>query len=162
MKKIIVGSLIGLLLMSIMMFARDGDNNTSKDFNKTKEILDNNISKSLMVNLDKLKKKNGLKSPKSEPVVGTILISDNKDEVSIKGWDNDEVSNKGICFNGTKRTLYHGVFITRIKKEGKSIFEDTYKSKNICISTVEIKKGDTLEVINSRNKLLAEFTIEKN
>lgn len=163
MKKIVVSSLIGLLIVGITVFASNNDN-SSQESNKTKEKSDKKISKPLRVNLDKLKKKNGLKGSNSKVVEGTILISDNNnnDEVSIKGWDNDEVSNKGICFSGTKRTLYRGDFTVKIIKEDLTKVERRYQDRNICISTAEIKKGNSLEVSNSQNKLLAEFGIERN
>jgi hypothetical protein len=159
MKKIIV---IGLLFIGVMVFASNSENNASQESNKTKKSIKKNISKSLMVNLDKLKKKNGLKGSNSKIVEGTIFFFDKNNEVSVKGWDNDEVSNKGICFSGTKRTLYRGKFRATITKEDGSVFESTHTGRNICISTAELREGVSLEVHNSNNKVLAEFRIERN
>jgi len=157
-----LGSLVGVLFIMMALFASNNDTNSSQESNETKEKIDKKTSSSLTVNLDKLKKKSGLKGSNFNVVKGTILFSDNNDEVSVKGWNNDEVSNKGICFNGTKRTLYHGKFKVSILRKDESVFESTHSARNICISTEEIKKGTSVKITNSQNRTLAKFEIERN
>ncbi len=142
-----------VVLFSTISFADNKDNNITKksDSNKT----DNK----LIINLDTLKKKNGLRGIKSKVINGVITISKGNDEVSYSLGDsgnNDEVINIGkakVCLVGTKKSLLWGDFKLTILNEGEDIasYPKIYKNREMCISLSDIRKGDTI-VIKDRFK----------
>ena len=165
MKKIVI---VSSMIVLSLLFASNSEINSSKESNITLEK-ETKVKKPLDIDLDKFKKKDGLKGGKSNPIKGTLKYNDNNDEVAYyppQGDNNDEVIYVGdskVCLVGTRKTLFKGDFKLSIINGGKPIFSypKDYQNRKICISVKEIKKGNLLLVKDAFGNDSVKMKIEK-
>lgn len=167
MKKIVKTSLLLTTLIVSSLFSATNENNVSKESNST-VTKKNEILKPLIVDLDKLKKKSGLRDSKAKTIKGTLWIGGGNDEVSYSAdspdGNNDEViasGNAKVCLVGTKKSLFRPSFELSILKDGKAIssYPKTYKKRKMCISIEDIQRGDSVEV-RRKGKIKVRLTIK--